>query len=448
VITQAFISRSCRSLRLFTLASIVALANIDGPCRAAEGAPIAQLKLIATNFVSPVVLTPYPDASRRLVVVDQIGVASIVGADGQTTPFLDLRSRMAKLNNGFDERGFLGLAFHPRFQETKKVYALYNAPLREGGPAEWDNTIHVCEFKVDNAGRPDPNSERVVLTIDKPYFNHNGGCLAFGPDGLLYISVGDGGNGNDEGKRPETGNGQNLNTLLGKVLRIDVDHGQPYAIPSDNPFAHGPGKPEIFAYGLRNPWRMSFDRGGDHELFAGDIGQDLFEEVDIIRRGANYGWRIREGLHCFNPKDTHRPPEDCPKVGADGSPLVDPIFEYKNFKAFPKDPEARGVSVVGGFVYRGKALPRLEGRYVFADWSRNFVLPDGVVYVATRPGDGQGKWKIEPLPLDKHLDGRVGAFIVSMGQDAEGELYVLTNGSNSLIGKNGKIYKLAPAGNQ
>jgi len=297
----------------------------------------------------------------------------------------------------------------------------------------------------NDKARVDPGSERVLLEIDKPYFNHNAGCIAFGPDDFLYISVGDGGNANDEGRgHSPQGNGQDTTVLLGKILRIDVNKGEPYAIPSDNPFADGKkGRPEIFAYGIRNSWRISFDRGGHHDLFGGDVGQTMFEEVNIIVKGGNYGWNIREGFHCFNPKDPLRPLEECPKVGASGEPLIDPILEYKNINGNRKDADARGISITGGYVYRGKALPQLVGKYIFGDWSRNFVLPDGALFVASPPdASGGAKWSMQPLELVSPQ--KVSAFVVAFGEDADGELYVLTNGQGRVTGNTGKIFKLVP----
>ncbi len=417
---------------------------------AADAKPGIALKKVAEGFTSPTVLVPFGDKSGQLLIADQVGTIQILTKDGTLLekPFLDLRSRLIKLNQGFDERGLLGLTLHPKFAQNGKLYVMYSAPLRPDRPKDWDHTMTLSEFKVsaNDPMQADSASERVILQIDKPWFNHNGGCIEFGPEGYLYLSVGDGGNANDDGRghTPELGNGQDVTTLLGKILRIDVDKGNSYTIPSDNPFAGGKGRPEIFAYGIRNSWRMSFDRGGSHELFAGEIGQTMFEEVNIIVKGGNYGWRIREGFHCFDPKNVKSPPADCPKIDAMGKPLIDPIFEYKNVNGFRNDPEALGISITGGYVYRGKALPQLEGRYVFGDWSRNFVVKGGMIYVATRPAPGSQKWSIEPLESATHPKGQLQAFVVSFGQDAEGELYVLTNESNGLVGKTGKVHKLVP----
>src|SRR6185503_16436268 len=249
------------------------------------------LKQVADGFTSPTVIAPMPDG--RLLIADQIGTVHILNKDGSKAEqlFLDVRPKLTKLNTAFDERGLLGLALHPKFKENGKIYVYYSAPKRAEAPADWDHTSHLSEFKVAN-DKVDLASERLLLAFDKPYFNHNSGRTIFGPDGYLYIAVGDGGNANDQGKRPETGNGQNLDTFMGKILRIDINKGQPYGIPQDNPFVGGKGKPEIYAYGLRNPWAISFDRGGKHELFAADVGQDRFEEVNIITKGGNYGWNL------------------------------------------------------------------------------------------------------------------------------------------------------------
>src|SRR5262249_57244771 len=192
-----------------------------------------------------------------------------------------------------------------------------------------DCTSRVSEFRVvsGNPAQVDAGSERVLIEVDKPQMNHNCGRLVFGPDGYLYIGLGDGGgaNDNEHGHSPQ-GNGQDLKTFMGKILRIDVDRGTPYGIPSDNPFADGKqGRPEIFAYGLRNPWGISFDRGGAHELFAVDVGQNLFEELNIIVKGGNYGWRLREGFHGFDPKNANTPSENSVKTDALGRPLLDPV---------------------------------------------------------------------------------------------------------------------------
>jgi glucose/arabinose dehydrogenase len=271
-----------------------------------------------------------------------------------------------KLNEGMDERGITGFALHPQFKRNRKFYVAYNAPLRAGAPADWNTTMRVSEFQVaeHDAALALANSERILLNVDQPEWGHNSGRIAFGPDGFLYITVGDGGGPNDVGLRghaPE-GNGQHLRTLLGKILRIDVDKGSPYAIPADNPFADvKQALPEIYAYGLRNPWGLSFapDTG---ELISTDIGQERWEEINVIVKGGNYGWRLKEGFDGFDLKDTRSAPAFVPKAGALGEPLINPVLVYKTKRGNQPDPEAFGVSVTGGYVYRGKAIPALRGK--------------------------------------------------------------------------------------
>lgn len=436
------------------VALCVGFAFRAAPCEGALQAAEAKLglKLVAGDFVSPVGLIPFTGGSGKNLVWDQVGQVYLLTKGAPPKLFLDLQGRLVKLKVGFDERGVLGLALHPDFKRNGKLYAFYSAPLRAGAPAGFDHTARISEFKVSESDKAetdkekvDLSSERLLLEIDKPQFNHNSGRIAFGPDGFLYIGVGDGGEGNDVGLgHAPIGNGQTLDTLLGKFLRIDVDHGNPYGIPQDNPFKNGKGRPEIFAYGVRNPWGFSFDRGGKHELFSADVGQDSFEEINIIVKGGNYGWNVREGFVCFDPKHPINPPEKCAEAGADGKPFIDPIVAYKNFKRFAKDPEARGISVTGGYVYRGKSLPHLQGRYIFADWSKNWIKGEGVLFAATKPASGGGRWSLAQLDLASHPQGHVGAYVVALGEDEDGELYVLTNDSNQLVGKTGKVYRLVP----
>lgn len=439
-----------KSIRSVALGAVLCL----GVVFPTKGLEPVSLKLVTGGLVSPMVLATVPDGSGNRVVVDQVGIAYVLTREGKLLeePFLDLRPRMTQLRDGFDERGFLGFAFHPKFKENGKCYAYFSGKRRAEAPEDWDHTAHLCEFRIDphNGRKADSKSERVVLQIDEPSFNHNAGRLAFGPDGFLYISVGDGGNGNDQGLgHSENGNGQDKTKLLGKILRIDVDHpakGLGYGIPKDNPFAQGGGRAEIFAYGIRNPWGISFDMGGAHELFSADVGQSMFEEINIIKRGGNYGWRLREGFIGFNPDNPIKPPEEIPTKAADGQPLIDPIIAYKNFKGHPGTKDLKGTSVTGGYVYRGKRVPELVGRYIFADWSRNWGVPDGAVFVATRPKSGQGQWDMGALPIDNLKNDRIGGYITALGQDEEGEVYVLVNGRNTLTGRTGKVYQIVPKG--
>lgn len=418
-----------------------------------NGTEIA-LELVADGFDAPSVLVSIPDGSGRLLVADQAGVIHLLGSDGQKSEshFLDLRGALTPLGMGMEERGLLGLALHPEFSENRKFYVVYSAPRRAEAPAQWDHTERLSEFRANpEFNQAEPESERVILEIDEPDWNHNSGRIAFGPDGYLYWTVGDGGAPNDVGNpgrgrgHPPEGFAQNLTSLLGKVLRIDVDGVKPYAIPADNPFADGSrGRPEIYAYGLRNPWGMSFDRGGNHDLIVVDVGQDRWEEINIIVNGGNYGWRLREGFDGFDPNAPRKAPENPVESPAGGGSFIDPVYVYQTLRGRGNSPDAFGVTITGGFIYRGKEIPELYGKYVFADWSRHMAIGDGTLLVATiPPGDTEDKrWSVRPLSLDGYPDGRVKAFIWALGEDAAGELHVLTNGANMLHGKRGKVFKL------
>ncbi|MBM3877881.1 MAG: PQQ-dependent sugar dehydrogenase [Verrucomicrobia bacterium] len=424
---------------------------------AADGPSGISLKLVATNLTAPTLLAPLGDAAGRMLLGEQTGLLHVLSRDGKTSQMFDFRNRMCPLKMGaFDERGLLGLALHPKARENGRFYVCYSAPRRTNAPSNWDHTMNISEFRLRgrNLDEVDEKSERILLQVDQPYFNHNGGRIAFGPDGFLYIGCGDGGHKNDINQKEEhkargpRGNGQDLNTLLGKILRIDVDKsagGRNYAIPYDNPFARGGGELEIFAWGIRNPWGMTFDRGGRRELFACDIGQSRWEEINIIVKGGNYGWNLREGNEWFNPVNNKElEPLDKPYVDAAGATFTGPVILYGNLKAFPQ--EGKGISVTGGYVYRGKALPQLQGKYVFGDWSRHFGLPQGVLFAATpstKPGE---LWKLDVLEPASHPGPNIKMFVWAFGEDAEGELYVLTNDNNGLAGKTGKVWKLVKAG--
>jgi glucose/arabinose dehydrogenase len=444
-----------KSLRLIAVGSaaafVVALAAVTAPSPAVAGDARVTLIEVASNFTAPSVLVPLDPG--RMLLCEQPGDILIMTKDGKSQPFFDVRGRMTQLKAGFDERGLLGLALHPKFKDNGRFYLCYSAPKRAGAPEAWDHTMHISEFKVKaaNKNEGDPASERVLLQIDEPYFNHNGGRIAFGSDGFLYIGVGDGGHKNDinmkEGDqaRGPHGNGQDVNVLLAKILRIDVDKaegGRNYAIPSDNPFAKGGGRPEIFAWGIRNPWGISFDRGGKHELFACDIGQSRWEEINLIVKGGNYGWNLKEGKEWFNPK-RELAPLDAPYFDPGNAKFIDPIIAYGNLAGYPQD--GKGRSVTGGYVYRGKALPELVGKYVFADWSRNMGRPEGVLLIATRPASGSGEWKLEQIEPASHPGQNMGIYVWAFGEDDEGELYLLTNATSTVVGKTGKVWKLVRA---
>lgn len=326
--------------------------------------------------------------SGNILVAEQAGRVwylrqeHLSGADILVLETVDLRDRVSRRGS---EEGLLGLAFDPN--DDRHLYVYYSAanPRRSvvsrfsygprRGPAEGEAA--------------DPATELVILEIGQPYSNHNGGQIAFGPDGYLYIGLGDGGSAGDP-----LGSGQDTSTLLGSILRIDVSSAtpaQPYAIPPDNPFADGGGRPEIWAYGLRNPWRFSFDRENGN-LWAGDVGQNEWEEIDIIKRGGNYGWSILEGNHCFRPR------EGCDREGT-----IPPVWEYSL--------DGAPCSVIGGYVYRGDAIPWLRGAYVYGDFC------SGKVY-GLRYQDGQ---------VTEHKElADTGLRIMSFAQDPAGELYLLS----------------------
>lgn len=415
------------------------------------GDPMAVgVRQVAAGLTAPVALVEPPDGSRRLFIVHQIGLIRVLLPSGQllVEPFLDVRDRLVALQANFDERGLLGLAFHPQYAENGRFFVFYSAPLRDGAPAGWNCTSTISEFLVSNdPNKADAASEQILLQADKPQFNHNGGTVAFGPDGKLYISVGDGGGANDIGlghvedwyADNAGGNGQDImDNLLGSILRIDVDAGSPYAVPPDNPFVDGDGLDEIWAYGFRNPYRMSFDGS---RLFAGDAGQVLWEEVSLVAKGGNYGWNVKEGTHCFDAENPGVSPADCPSVAPGGVPLRDPVIEYAN----ARNPiGGLGLVVVGGHVYRGGELPQLRGRYVFGDWSRSFTQPDGTLLAAS--SRKSGLWPIQELEVQNRPDGRLGHFILGFGRDARGEVYVLTSDSVGPSGSTGRVYRLAKPG--
>ena len=366
----------------------VAPAAITAPSPPAPAAtpPPATLRLqpalTARQFNSP---TNLVQAKRgQALVTEQSG--RIWVSDGlhpdnvAVSLFLDVTDRVSSRGS---EEGLLGLALDPTNQRHLYLYYSASDPRRS----------LVSRFTISPDGfAADPDSELVILEVAQPYSNHNGGQLAFGPDGYLYVGLGDGGSAGD----PQ-GNGQDTSTLLGSILRIDVSQAtpeQPYAIPPDNPFANGGGRGEIWAYGLRNPWRFSFDQDTG-ELWAGDVGQNRWEEIDLIRPGGNYGWNVLEGSHCFSPRN------NCPRAG-----MMPPVWEYSL--------DGEPCSVIGGHVYRGPAIPWLRGAYVYGDFCSGKVF--GLRYI-----DGE---VVEHRQL-ANTDLR----IMSFAEDNEGELYLLSQKS-------------------
>jgi glucose/arabinose dehydrogenase len=438
-----------RAAILVILITLIIGAALGPQIASAKGGPTIGLQQIAGGLTAPMTIAESPDGTGRLFIVDQVGLIYILNPDGSMSsqPFLDLRSKIVALSPEYDERGLLGFAFHPDYAHNGRFFVFYNAPLREGAPAGWNSTIHISEFHVSSdQNQADAGSEKVLLQIDKPQMNHNGGTLAFGPEGYLYISVGDGGGANDTDMGHVDdwytvnagGNGQDITqNLLGNVLRINVNKGDPYAIPSTNPFVGKAGLDEIYAYGLRNPFRFSFDMGGSHQLYLGDAGQDLWEEIDLVVKGGNYGWNVKEGLYCFNAANSEESLPSCPSQTPDGALLRNPVLEYTHIDS--SIPGGIGHVVIGGYVYRGASLPQFKGRYIFGDWSRDEEAPDGVLMVA-KPQ--QGMWSFDVLQIKSSDNGQLNHFLLGFGQDRKGEVYVLTSDNTGPSGSTGKVFKI------
>lgn len=349
-----------------------------------------RLERVADGLDFPLHVAAPPD-DPRLFIVEKVGRVRI-RKDGALleTPFLDLTGQVS----GGSEQGLLSIAFHPDYASNGRFFVDYTNPAGD---------TRVVEYRVSNEpDRADPASARTLLEIDQPFSNHNGGLLVFGPDGMLYVGLGDGGSAGDP-----RGNGQDTGTLLGAILRIDVDAGDPYAVPSDNPLVDEPGaRGEIWTWGLRNPWRFAFDREtGD--LYIADVGQNRFEEVNAVAGaggGLDYGWNVMEGDACFEPR------EGCDREG-----LTLPVLTYGHDE---------GCSVTGGHVYRGQAIPALQGAYFYSDFCSGFVR-------SFRFSGGEAvdrrRWpELEPTERG----------VSSFGEDAAGELYLTTRG--------GSVYRVVP----
>jgi len=399
-----------------------------------------KLEPFVTGVNAPLAMVQ-PKGDDRMFVLEQFGRVRIV-KDGElmATPFLDIRNKIPNLFSDFDERGLLGIAFHPDFKSNGRFFIAYSAHLDFQGDLGkqfwWDHTNVVSEYKVsaDDPDSADALSERIISSMDWPQFNHNGHWIGFGQDGMLYISTGDGGYANDWGigHNVTMGNGQDLVSLQGKVLRLDVDGDEPYEVPDDNPFVGDRNaEPEIWAYGLRNPWRCSFDMENG-SLFCGDVQQNSYEEVSVIERGGNYGWRRMEATHCFDYTKPDDHPASCDKSG-----LELPILEYKNCTAKPDG--CKGISVIGGYVYRGSHSP-WNGKYFFGDWSKSFAERDGQLFVASESG---GKWTMEHVNVT-NMEGKL-PYVLGFAQDNDGEVYVLTSITTGPVGSLDTIYKIVPA---
>lgn len=429
-----------------------------------------KLEPLASGLTAPNFGTSAPGDESRLFVSDQDGILWAIDLDsGDKSVFADLSSLLVPLGafgpGSFDERGFLGIAFHPGYATNGLLYTLTSEPV--AGEADFstmppgttaNHQAVIREWQVPNPGDPgsvvDPTSSRELLRIDEPQFNHNAGALNFGPDGMLYISLGDGGGRDDEGiGHGASGNAQDPSNPLGSILRIDPlgtnSTNGLYGIPADNPFVGMPGyAAEIYAYGFRNPFRFSFDmeRG---DLYAGEVGQDDIEEVDVVVAGGNYGWNIKEGSFCFDPNGAGPgfafEQEPCPNEPAG---LIDPVAEYNTADSLDENNDGR--SVIGGFVYRGSAIPGLVGRYVFGDYSvfveqgenrngrlfflnKNNIVKDNFIKSS----------KIFEFTL--YDQDKLDLAVLGFGQDANGELYVLANAPGVPFGDTGVVLRIAPA---
>ncbi len=481
---------AARITTILIAASFLWLLPVDSVAAAPipQGAITIEFETVASGLTAPVGVTHAGDGSGRLFITEQTGqIRLLQGGVLLPTPFLDISGKLLALDAAYDERGLLGLAFHPEYQQNGRFFVRYSAPRAGDASEPCFGTSRGCheeilaEYAVSST---DPNladngSEIILFRIDEPQFNHNAGEVAFGPDGFLNFSLGDGGGANDEladvpPSHGPIGNGQNIETPLGAILRIDVDlhnvchnkkksmqvgsssidahlaHGdslgacdvnaatQIYGIPHTNPFHGAPGVDEIYAYGMRNPFRFSFDDGpgGGGSLFLADVGQNLFEEVNIIELGGNYGWVIREGANCFDPFNPTNPPSSCSVTGPNGEPLIDPIVQYSH-PGSGFDPEG-GITVIGGFVYRGSGFPDPVGHYIFGDFSLEVFNPSGSLYYVEGP-EGHNP-EIQQFQIGND-DRSYGMFLKSFGEDEDGEIYVAGSAALAPSGSTGVVQR-------
>jgi glucose/arabinose dehydrogenase len=396
-----------------------------------EQGPTVGLTEVASGLTSPNGLVPAGDGSDRRFILDQVGIVYVHDADGlRSSPFLDLSDRLVALGEGlpnwipYDERGLLGMALHPEFEENGRFYVRYSAPAQD---PDTDHREILSEFRVAADGEvADPDSERVLLDIPWHREIHQAGTIEFGPDGYLYGSLGDGLN---------PFNAQELDTLMGSIYRIDVDERTddlPYGIPEDNPLVGEEGRDEMYAWGLRNPWKMAFS--GDR-LIAGDVGQAMWEEVNVIESGNNYGWPLKEGTHCHDPQLGTSSDGECVDESERGEPLVDPVLEFPHFD---EEGYAVGFAVIGGHIHTG-AIAALDGSYLFGVYTSSFSEPAGRLIAATPRASGQ--WPMQELQVDGGLDIQV----LSLGQDGSDSYVLGTRAALSedpLSQQEGVVYRL------
>ncbi|NXU48192.1 HIPL1 protein, partial [Turnix velox] len=395
----------------------------------AEGCLQLCLVEVANGLRNPVAMVHANDGTHRFFIAEQVGLVWTYLPDRSRLqkPFLNISEAVLTSPWEGDERGFLGIVFHPKFKFNGKVYVYYSVEVR------YEERIRISEFRISPADMNalDHGSERIILEIEEPASNHNGGQLLFGDDGYLYIFTGDGGMAGDP--FGTFGNAQNKSALLGKVLRIDVNNnerGPLYRIPPDNPFLNDPtARPEVYAYGVRNMWRCSFDRGdpqtkeGKGRLFCGDVGQNKYEEIDIVEKGKNYGWRAREGFSCYDKKL-------CVNSSMDD---VLPIYAY---------PHQMGKSVTGGYIYRGCESPNLNGLYIFGDFMSGRLM-------SLKEDRATGEWQYSEICMGSGqtcmfpgLINNYYQYIISFAEDEAGELYFMSTGVPSATAPHGVVYKV------
>ncbi|QSW99015.1 PQQ-dependent sugar dehydrogenase [Haloterrigena alkaliphila] len=502
----------------------------EGPEPFFEPGAEIGVQTLASGMTAPTDMAVADEEEERYFVADQTGEMWVVTSDGlQDEPFLDVSDRLVELgtfegdyadpDQDYDERGLLGIEFHPEFAENGRFFVHYSAPPNDETPDGWSHVEVVSEFQAtDDLSAGDPDSERVLLEFQKPQYNHDAGPMAFGPDGYLYVPMGDGGGANDDMEGHvedwyddnDGGNGQNVtDTLLGGVHRIDVDtegEDRPYGIPEDNPLVDvDEGLDEYYAWGMRNPFGISFDSDG--RLFVSDAGQDLFEEANLVEAGGNYGWNVKEGTHCFSTETPSQPPEDCPDSAPDeppydGQELQDPIVEYPHVY----QEQVVGITIIGGHVYEAGDVADLDGKYVFGDWTADPARqsPQGRILAASEPDDGaegmagggnqtEGSenvtpgeggieaggfenetnatdetaddgaadlgggdgeqvvprdelWTMEELQIAGSEDGTFPYFVRQFGQDLDGNVYVLANQIGVPEGDTGTVFEIVPPG--
>ena len=388
--------------------------------------PIQLLKVVGGLNKPLAMVQPYGES--RMFIMEHEGLIKVLEDGKITHTLLDLSSKVLPFNSDYSEAGLLGMAIHPNFKKNGKIYVAYSAPIGSDNTVAPEGYSHlnvVEEFVVSKTSknRIDPNSGKRVHSLPWPNFNHNGHWIGFGPDQMLYISTGDGGYKAEWTEKKANYNSQKLDNYFGKILRIDVSQSakdKPYRIPADNPMVKvAQALPEIWAYGLRDPWRCSFDTKGRKQLFCGDVQEDSFESIKIIEKGKNMGWPIVEGhMRCFSWENPQISKDNCDK-----SAINPAIIEYPNCSAVPSG--CKGISVAGGFIDRSNST-KLHGKYIFGDWSKRFDQNDGQIFVASPSKDGAWSMVNTQIRMSEPTTNGKLPYILSFAQDLKGNVYALT----------------------